>query len=337
MPTLHSQVAGSLVAAAALVSLAACDLPFGLGLPSTRTLESGVASSLSNASSFEITGSYLDTNTRWTIDLQLARPGSEHVVASASTESAADVKLEAIVIGDTVYFRGQQFLALHMGGDQVSQNLVKVAGNSWWKGHAGTIPQLPDFTNGTSFRSTFLGPIVTKRTDHASVDGVPAVEMSSPRADVFISAVAPYQVLRVHMVKGAVVDGISEADFRFSNFNQDFKIAAPGDVIDFSNISTLPPVYTVISVDTSACGSPCAVSALLKNVGGTVGARAASTVTFTVVDAASGRIAGSCKVQVVPDVGYNSTTTVGCTIGDLNNQQLNAATVTATVDNPGRG
>jgi hypothetical protein len=329
---MHSQVVGSLAAAAALVSLAACDLPFGLGLPSTRTLESGAADTLTSANSFEITGSYVEARTRWTIDLQQARPGSEHVVAST-----ADVKLEAIVIGGTAYFRGQQFLALRMGSDQLSQNLVKAAGNSWWKGPGGTIPQLPNFTNGTRFRAAFLGPIVTKRTDHASVDGTPAIEMSSPRADVFISAVAPYQVLRVHMLKGAVVDGIADADFRFTNFNQDFKIAAPADVIDFSNLSTLPPVYTVVSVDTAGCGSPCAISALLKNIGGTTGARGPSTVTFTVTDPASGRIAGSCKVQVVPDVGYNSTTTARCTIAELNTQQLNAATVTATVENPGRG
>jgi hypothetical protein len=339
MSTLHSRVAGSLAAVAALFSLAACDLPFGLGLPSTRTLEAGAGATLSDADSLEITGSYADTSARWTIDLQFARrPNGQHVTATASSKDGGqDVKLEAINIGATTYFRGQQFLAQHMGNDQLSQNLVQVAGNSWWRSTAPTFPQLPDFTDGTSFRSTFLGTAVTKRTDHMTVDGVPAIEMSSPRADVFISAVAPYQVLRVHMLKGAMVDGISEADFRFTNFNQDFKIVAPVDVIDFSNLSTLPPVYTVVSVDTSGCGSPCVLSASLKNIGGSVGARAPSTVTFTVTDPATGKTAGSCKVQVVPDVGYNSTTSAGCTIADLNTQQLNAATVTATVTNPGRG
>lgn len=327
----RSHSAGVLAAAAAVIALAACDLPFGLGLPSTRTLENGAEASLSGAKSFEITGSYSDAKARWAIDMQLVRPDTQHVVASSP-----DLKLEAVIIGDAAYFRGQQFLAQHMGSDQLSQNLVKAAGNTWWKGAAGTLPQFPDFTNGASFRSTFLGPIVTKRTDHVSVDGVPAIEMSSPRADVYIAAVAPYRVLRVHMVKGAVVDGVGEADFRFTNFNQDFQITAPTNVIDFSNLSTLPPVYTVVSVDTSGCTSPCALSALLKNLGGMSGARAPSVVTFTVTDPASGRVAGACKVQVAPDVGYNSTTTAGCTIADLNTQQFNAATVTATVDNPGR-
>lgn len=339
MPSSHSRVAGMLAAAAALLTLAACDLPFGLGLPSTRTLENGADRSLSTASSFEITGSYVDVlDARWTIDLQLARqPSAEHVVASSSNmTSSADMKLEAIIIGETAYFRGQQFLAQHMGSDQLSQNLVKAAGNSWWKGNAGTLPRLPEFTDGTSFRSTFLGSVVTRRTDHTSVDGVPAIEMSSPRADVFIAALAPYQVLRVHTLKGAVIDGIAEADLRFTNFNQDFQIKAPADVIDFSNLSTLPPVYTVVSVDSSACTSPCVISARLKNIGGMSGARAPSTVTFNVTDPVSGKVAGSCKAQIGPDVGYNSTTSASCTIGDLNTQQLNAASVTATVDNPGR-
>jgi hypothetical protein len=340
MSTSHSRVAGSLAAGAALVALAACDLPFGLGLPSTRTLESGAEASLSGATSFEITGGYVDvTDVRWTMDLQLARqPSAEHVVASASgTTSAGDTKVEAIIIGDAAYYRGQQFLAQHMGSDPLSQNLVKVAGNSWWKGFAGSVPRLPDFTDGTTFRSTFLGSTVTRRTDHTSVDGVSAVLMSSPRADVFISAVAPYQVLRVHTLKGAVIDGIAEADLRFSNFNKDFQIKAPAEVIDFSNLSTLPPVYTVVSVDTSACASPCVLSARLKNIGGMSGARSPSVVTITVAEPATGKVAGSCKAQIVPDVGYNSTTNVSCTISDLNTQPLNAATVTATVDNPGRG
>jgi hypothetical protein len=328
----HSHLAGVLAAAALALALSACDLPFGLGSPSTRTLENGAAESLSATNSFEIAGTYSDANGRWTIDLQLMRPDAEHLVASSS-----EVKLEAIIISSTAYFRGQQFLAQHMGSDEASQNLVKVAGNMWWRGTAATVPQLPDFTNGPSFRSTFLGPIVTQRTDHASIDGVPAVEMSSPRADVFIAATAPYRLLRVHLAKGVVVDGIAEADFRFNNFDRGFQITAPADVIDFSNLSTLPPIYTVVSVDTSGCGSPCALSAQLKNLGGMAGARARSAVTFTVSDPATGTVGGSCKVEVAPDVGYNSTTTAGCTIRDLNAQQFNAATVTATVDNPGRG
>jgi hypothetical protein len=321
----------------ALTALAACDPPFNLGQPSTRALENGASGGLTAAKSFEITGSYTESGDSWSIDLQVVRPATQHMVVSKG-----DLKLEAIVFLDptgfsaaTAYFRGNQFLSQHMGNDPASRNLVRAAGNAWWKGSADQVPQLPDLTNGTGFRSTFLGTALSQRTEHVTVDGVEAVNLSGPRADVFVAASPPYQLLRVHMKKGAVIDGITDADFRFGNFDQDFKVVAPTDVIDFSNLSTLPPIYTVVSVDTSKCVSPCIVSATLKNLGGQLNAKAPSTITFTMVDAATKRAVGSCQAQVKPDVGYNATTKVSCTMSAINGQQVNAATVTATPDNPG--
>ncbi len=315
-----------------MAALSACALPFALDLPTTRSLETGATGTLVAADSFEVTGSYSEGSNRWSIDLQLSRPSAEHVTVSTS-----DVKLEAINLSNAAYFRGQQFLSAHMGGDLVSRSFVNAAGNGWWKGSAGHVPQLTDLTDGDAFRSTFLGQAVTQRTDHVSVDGIDAVELSSVRGDVFITAQAPYRVLRLRLKHGVVVDGIRDADLRFVNYNSDFRISAPVDVIDFSNLSTLPPIYTVLSVDTSGCASPCALSALLKNLGGMTGARAPSTITFTMTDTASRQPVGRCQAQVVPDVGYNATTTGNCTIGDVSAQRSNAATVTATPDNPGRG
>ena len=326
------QARAGLVGLVVVASLSACDLPFGLDLPTTRSLETGATGTLVAADSFEITGSYSEGNSQWLIDLRLSRPGSRHVTVTTS-----DVKLEAIILGNTAYFRGQQFLSAHMGSDIVSRSFVKAAGNGWWKGSAGQVPQLSDLTDGNAFRSTFLAQAATQRTDHVSVDGIDAVELSGARGDVFITAQPPYRVLRVHLKHGVVVDGIRDADLRFVNYNSDFQISAPADVIDFSNLTTLPPIYTVVSVDTSGCGSPCVVSALLKNLGGLLHAQAPSTITFTMTDTASRQILGSCQVQVVPDVTYNATTTVMCTIDNVTAQQSNAATMTATPDNPGRG
>jgi len=343
----------ALAVAAVLVALPACDLPFGLGTPSTRALETGAEAGL-RGSSFEMTGTYAGagvslpvrtasgartsspapapaSDTTWTIDLQIARPGTQHV-----TVSGKNLKVEAVIIGGVAYFRGEQFLADHMGTDPLSQDLVKAAGNAWWKGSASEVPALPDLTDGATFRATFLGPAVTQRTDRVTLDGTDAVELSGARADVYIAAQAPYSLLRVHMNKKVVIDGISDGDFKYGNFGKDFGIAAPTDVIDFSNLSTLPPIYTVLSVDTSGCASPCVVSALVKNLGGTTAAVARSKVTFTMTDPVSKRVLGTCSTQVIPDVGYNATTTVSCTFANLDVQQANAATVTASADNPGR-
>ena len=327
-----TRLATAVIVAGAALAAAACDLPFGLGLPTTRALENGAIDTLASAGSLELIGTYAESGQTWSIDVQLARPDAEHAVVSSQSG-----KLEAIVLGNEGYFRGQEFLSQHMGSDPLSRDLVKAAGNGWWKGSTANAPRLPDLTGGDAFRANFLGPAVTTRTDHVAVDGVTAVELAGPRAEVFVDAAPPYRVLRLRMGKGVVIDGLREADLRFSSFNRDFGIAAPVDVIDFSNLSTLPPIYTVLSVDASRCGSPCVVSALIKNLGATHGAKAPSTITFRMTDSASGEVVAGCQVAVKPDVPFNSITTVSCTIGLAGAQQVNAATVTAIPDNPGRG
>ncbi len=318
----------TLVSALALIVTlgAACD-PFGL--PATRALESGVEAMLSSATSYELAGDYTADGTRWTIDLQVTRPESRHVTVKSSAS-----QVEAIIVGGNAYFRGQAFLAKHLGSDPLSQNIARAAGNAWWKDTASLVPSLPDLTGGAVFRTNFLGPAVTKRTDHQPVGGVDAVELSGARADVYIASAPPYPLLRVHLNQGVVVDGISDADLRYTNVNSAFGIAAPSDVIDFSNLSTLPPIYTVVSVDTTGCATPCVVSAKLKNLGGLSGARAPSTVLFTMTDPTTRQSIGTCSATVQPDVGFNATTNVSCTMGG---SPVNAAVVTAAADNPGRG
>jgi len=305
--------------------LAACD-PFGL--PSTRALETGAASMFTTARSYEMKGSYTAAGVRWTIDMQFAGPDKRHLLAASPSE-----QVEAIVIGGDAYFRGQAFLARHLGTDPLSQSIAKVAGNAWWHDTAGLAPSFQDLTSASGLRANFLGPAVDKRIDHQQVDGVDTVELSGRRADVYIDSAPPYRLLRIHLQEGVVLDGIADADLHFSNVDHDFGIAAPADVINFSNLSTLPPIYRVTSIDSSACGSPCVVSANLKNLGGTIEAKAHSTVTFTMSDPVSKQAVGSCSAMVQADVGYNSSTSVSCTI---NAKPVNGAVVTATVENPGR-
>jgi hypothetical protein len=315
----------SILVVCTAAALAACN-PFGL--PSTRALENGAAGMLTSARSFQIDGRYQAAGSTWTISMQVTRPDREHVTAGSGGQ-----QLEAVVLGQTAYFRGQKFLAAHLT-DPRSQSLVSAAGNAWWQGIAVSPPTFPDLTGGAAFRNDFLGQAVTKRVDNQSVNGVDAVELSGARADVYVGTDPPYPLLRVRLKDGVTVDGVTNADFVFSNVGADFGISAPSPVIDFSNLSTLPPIYTVESVNASACGSPCAVSATVKNLGGSTGAIAQSTVTFTLSDPVSNRTLGSCTAAVQPDVGFNQTTSVSCTI---NAQPVNAAVVTAVATNPGRG
>lgn len=314
------------------LGVSGCTNPLDLtALPSTRALEDGAADSLSTAKSFEITGDYTDGSDRWSIDVQIAPPDKER-----ASITGPNVKLEAIITGKSAYYRGQQFLDQHTPSDPNTVSLVRAAGNGWWKASTGGLVQLPDFTEGQSFRTTFLGPVASRRVDHVTVDGQPAVDFAGVRGDVYLAATPPYRPLRVHLNQKVAVDGLIAADLRFTNFDKDFAITAPQNVIDFSNLSTLPPIYYVISIDTSGCASPCVLSAELKNIGGQGGAKAPSSIVFTVTDAATSNQVGTCSAVIAPDVGYNATTSAGCTIGDLNGQSLNAAIVSAAVDNPGR-
>jgi hypothetical protein len=319
--------ASLLAGISALVIGSACN-PFGL--PATHALEDGAAGMLTSATSYEITGRYAAGESVWSVDLQLVRPATRHVVITTANGDS----VEAMIVGSSAYFRGKQFLARHLGDNPLAPSLVNAAGSGWWKDQATLVPALADFTNGPAFRATFLGSASSSRTDHQSVEGLDAVELSGPRADVYIASAPPFRLLRVHLRKGATVDGIQDADLRFSNVDKQFNLAVPTDVIDFANLSTLSPIYTVVSIDTSACASPCVVSAKLKNLGGAAGARAPSTVDFTMSDPVSGGSIGTCRATVQSDVGYNATTSVSCTI---NAAAVNAAVVTATVNNPGRG
>lgn len=314
-----------LVAVVSVLALAACD-PFGL--PSTRALENGAVATLTSARSFEMAGTYAAGGSTWSVDLEIAGVTGERIVASDGKDS-----VEAIVIGHAAYFRGRDFLAAHVT-DPRSKPLISAAGDAWWTGVATDLPGLPDLTAGEAFRSAFLGPAVATRTDHRTVGGVDAVELSGGRADVYIASTPPYELLRVHLRNGVTVDGITQADFVYRRVNADFGIAPPSPVIDFGNLSTLPPLYTVETVDISRCAATCAVTATVRNLGGGSGAAAPSTVTFTMTDAVSHTTLRSCTAVIQPDVGYNQTATVSCTMPGA---AVNAAVITAAATNPGRG
>ncbi|HEV2140542.1 MAG TPA: hypothetical protein VGT01_05065, partial [Candidatus Dormibacteraeota bacterium] len=267
---------GSLLVAVSVLTIGSACNPFGL--PATHALEDGAAGMLSSATSFEITGRYAAGGSVWKVDLQLVLPATRHLVITTSNGES----VEAIIIGSKAYFRGREFLAQHLSDNPLGPSLVNAAGNGWWKDQTALVPTLSDFTDGASFRATFLGSAVTNRTD-----GQDAVELSGPRGDVYVASAPPFRLLRVHLRSGASVDGVQDADLQYANVDKDFNLVAPTDVIDFANLSTLPPIYTVVTIDTSGCASPCAVSAKLKNLGGTAGARAPSTVEFTMSDPVS--------------------------------------------------
>lgn len=319
-----------LTAAATMLLVAGCDLPLGLGFATTRELEDAALGELASAKSFEVSGSYIELEDHWIIDVQVARPRSKHVTVERN-----GVRLEAILIGTARYFRSQKVLAQQLGTDHASRNLEQAAGNAWWTGLGAPGPDPFDFTDAATLKAALINSDLVTRRDRVTMNGVETAELSGARAEVYIEEAAPHRLIRLRTRAGAVVEGIRQADLDFGHYGADFKIAAPRDVINFADLTTLPPNYTVVSVDTSGCGSPCLVQATLKNLGGRNGAKAPSTVSFQMSDLVSGRAIGGCTGTVAPDVDYNATTTVSCTIAEAAGADFAGAKVTAIPNNPG--
>src|SRR5947208_9077816 len=106
---------------------------------------------------------------------------------------------------------------------------------------------MPDFTDGTALRATFLGSASNRRTDHQSIDGVDSVELSGTRADVFIASEPPYRLLRVRLKPGVEIDGLTDADLHYSNVGRASGIVAPKDVLDFGDHRPAPQTYRVLT------------------------------------------------------------------------------------------
>ncbi|HLZ94823.1 MAG TPA: hypothetical protein VKT20_05810 [Candidatus Dormibacteraeota bacterium] len=91
---------GAAMAAAVLVCVAACDLPFDLGKPTTRSLEAGVADGLGPSATFAMYGSYAASGQRWQVSAVLVRPDREDI-----SVTGPGGQVEAILIGGRAYFR----------------------------------------------------------------------------------------------------------------------------------------------------------------------------------------------------------------------------------------
>ncbi|HEV2953090.1 MAG TPA: hypothetical protein VG015_03265 [Candidatus Dormibacteraeota bacterium] len=310
--------------------LPACDLPFGLSLARTPDLLNGAATQLATASTFEVTGAYTVAGSPWLIDVQVVRPNTEHVKVNEK-----GIDLEGIQIGARAYFRGQAFLAQQLGSAPNVTNLVKAVGDRWWTSGSSTPPDFSAFTDPTRIKADFLNTLLVTRKDHLLVEGTDTAELSDPQQDLYVQEVSPHRLVRLHLKTGSTVAGISNGNIDFTNYGKDFGIVPPPEVIDFNNLSTLPPNYTVLSVDTSGCGiSTCVVAAKVQNLGGTTGAMAPSTVSFAVVDTGSGKAIGNCVATVSPDLAYNATGVVSCVVPGVSAASFVSAQVTATPTNP---
>ena len=328
----------AVVAAAGLLA-AGCGSPFGgQSLPSTSQLVNGAADGFAKATSLEVSGTFTEASASYTVDIQFAPPSTAHLTVTQNNK----LRFEGLAVNGKIFFRGRDFIALLLGSGTSDQQLAKAVGDRWFTSSApkDVIPlDVSPFTDASKVKANFLTTLPAKRKDNVTSSGVMTAELTTDDYIVNITEASPYRLVSLRTAQGKTVQQLTDATLAYSNFNKDFAIQTPTDVVDKDNHSTWPPMYTRVSIEHSGCNDPCTLSAVYRNDGGTTGASAPSTVNFTLTSKADGSALGSCKATIQPDVANGQTVTESCSISSsawtaFNSVNGNVYIYNAVVDNP---
>jgi hypothetical protein len=325
-----------LVVVAAGLLAAGCGLPFGgQSLPSTSQLVNGAADGFAKATGFEVTGALTEDGASYTLDVQFTPPSTNHVTLTQN----GTLNVESVAVNGKVFYRGRAFIALLVGSSASDQQLAKAVGDRWLTSSSAIPFDLGAFTDASKIKDNFLSASSLKRKDNVSSNGTMTAELTADDYILNITEASPYRLVLLRTAQGKTVQKLSDAKLAFTNYNKDFAIQTPTDVVDRDNHSTWPPMYTRVSVNNSKCDDPCILSAVYRNDGGTTGASAPSTVNFTLTSKADGSALGSCKATIQPDVANGQTVTATCSISSaawtaFNNVNGNVYIYNAVADNP---
>ena len=304
-----------LLTSAAALMIAACGLPFGLGRASTSQLENGAADNLAKAKSFEAKGTFSESGTSYKFDTEYVAPSTEDVKVTQG-----NLDYEILQLSGKVYVKGSQYLASVIGNSPEDQSIVKVVADRWYTTKDITPIDTSSITDANKVKANFLTTIADKRSDDVNIDGQQTAELTLSDSIVNITENSPYRLVRLRSVKGKTVNGVSDFDMTFSNYDKDFGIQQPTNVFDFDDPTTWPPLYKVDSVSqktvpgTSSCDDPCVLSAVMENLGGVNGASSPSTVTFSLTSDTDNSSLGTCKVTIQPNHPHGQQFNVSCSI-----------------------
>jgi hypothetical protein len=327
-----------IVVCVAAFAAAACGLPFGIGLPSTSELINGATDSLSKASGFEVAGSFTSGTDTYKIDIQYLSTGAAHMDVTVGT-----THVELIQVNGKVYYHGKEAAASFVGTDTFGQAQPTAVGTKWFTTSKATPIDMSGFTDASKVKANFLSTVSVSRKDGVSINGVDTAELSDSDSILNITESSPHQLVRLRTQSGKTVSGVTNGDLAFTNYNKAFAITEPAGALNLDDPTTFPPYYEVTNIDLSKCTTdPCTVAATVQNKGGTQGASASSTVTFTLTNDADSSVVGTCKATVSPDIANGQSVTVSCTItGGTWTTFVNNAAAGATFhgkavpDNPG--
>ena len=310
--------------------MAGCDLPFINNLPSTSQLINGAADGFAKATAFEISGPFTEGSDTYTMDIQFTPPTNAHI-----TMTKNNLQIEALQVSGKVYYHGRDFVASVVGTTTSDQQLARAVGDRWFTSSTATPIDMSSFTDASKVKANFFTTLNVKRKDNVSINGVKTAELTASEYILNITEASPYHLVQLRTVPGHTVQLLTNANLTISNYNKDFAIVAPTNVFNLDDHSTWPPQYVRTSISNSKCADPCILSAVFSNNGGTTGASAPSTVTFTLTSKADSSVLGTCKNVIQPDVPNGQSVTVNCSISSTAWTNFNGTYIyNAVVDNP---
>ena len=320
----------ALVMAAGL-AIAGCG---GQSLPSTSELVNGAADGFGKATGLEITGTFAENSFNYTVDMQITPPNTVHLTLTQNT-----LHIESEQVNGKVFYRGKEFVASVLGTTPEDKQIANAVGDRWFTSKDATPIDVSGFSDPTKVKANFLNTLSVKRTDNVTSNGVVTAELTGPDYILNITEASPHRLVQLRTAQGKTVQQMTDATLAFGNYDKDFSIQAPTNVFDVDDHSTWPPKYTRVSIEHSRCDDPCILSAVYRNDGGTTGALAPSTITFTLTAKADGSALGSCKATIQPDVANGQTVTESCSISSsawtaFNNVNGNVYIYNAVADNP---
>ena len=300
------------VALLAILVTTACGVP-GIGQVSTSDLINGAGTELAQATGLEVSGAFSKDSEDFSVDIQMNPPHSAHITASKSSNSQTSVNYEAVQIDSKDYYRSLDLARIAAGDTAESRPVARMLGGRWFT-YKGTPFDLGMFASAADIKANFLTDLKVSRKDNVDAGGQNTAQLATGDYVLNITEAPPHRLVFLQTVAGKTVQGMSQAHVAIKNYNQDFAIQAPAKVIDLDDPTTWPPLYTIVSVENSRCGTPCTLSARVKNLGGVEGASAPSTIAFELTNFANHKVLGSCTVTIQPNVPHNQTVTERCTI-----------------------
>jgi hypothetical protein len=318
-----------LVAAGLLVH--GCGLPFtGQRLPSTTELINSATDYFAKASSLEVSGIFNQGGYHYMIDMQITQPDTAHITIVQN-----NLSIEVVQANGKRYFRGKDFLARVAGTTLAGQRMAKAIGPGWFTSKDANSVDMTAFTDVSKVKANFLNTRSLKRNEIVGSDGVKTAELIGTDYTLYITEPSPHRLVFIRTAKAGSVEQVTDAELAFTNYNRDFGIQAPTRALDLDDHATWPPLYFRVSMSPARCQDPCVLTAVFQNDGGTAGAPAPSTVTFTLTNHADEKAFGTCAVTIRPDVPNGSQVTESCSISSPSWSTFSGTyTYNAVVTNP---